>query len=224
VNRILITKNARTYFSNRFPQALIIDYFTPGIKICDEIKSKYNNENIIFMINHGLIITSEKYDDIYTILNEILNKVERDVSMKLDRYKYTNQISKFINDMWNQNMITYLCENKRIIDYLLQKPKLFTEKHTFPDALIYCGIKIAFINTLEELHNFYNTYQELPKIIIINNEIYITSHSLCKCREIEEVLLSNLIIVDTNEEKTFLSPDEICFLNNWDAEKYRQII
>jgi HAD superfamily hydrolase (TIGR01549 family) len=53
VNRILITKNARTYFSNRFPQALIIDYFTPGIKICDEIKSKYNNENIIFMTNHG---------------------------------------------------------------------------------------------------------------------------------------------------------------------------
>ena len=224
VNRILITKNARTYFSNRFPEALIIDYFTPGIKICDEIKSKYNNENIIFMTNHGLIITSDIYEDIYIILNNVLDTVESDLSMNVNRYKYTNQISKFINDTWSQNIITYLCENMQIMEYLLKKPQLFTENHTFPDAFIYCGIKIAFIEKIEDLCHFYTIYKEAPKIIIIHNDIYISSHSLSKCREIEEVLLSNLIIVDSTEEKTFLSPDEIYFLNTWDAEKYRQQI
>jgi hypothetical protein len=48
------------------------------------------------------------------------------------------------------------------------------------------------------------------------------SHSIAKCREIEEVLLSKLLISQNNQNKTFLSSDEICFLMNWDAEKYRQ--
>ena len=50
------------------------------------------------------------------------------------------------------------------------------------------------------------------------------SHSLTKCKEIEDVLKSNLFILDSNFEKNYLSADEICFLNNWDAEKYRKLL
>ena len=69
----------------------------------------------------------------------------------------------------------------------------------------------------------------MPKIIVISkdNNIYITSHSLNKCKEIEEVLKANLFILDSEgkeREKNYLSMEEICFLNNWDAEKYRKLL
>ena len=90
--------------------------------------------------------------------------------------------------------------------------------------LIYCGIKILFIIDLKEIDKYYDKFKELPKIIIYENLIYITSHSLNKCKEIESVLKANLFILDSKNKKQYLSQDEICFLNNWDAEKYRKLI
>ena len=237
VNRILITTDARSTITKLFPETdiLIIDYFTPGSKVCNEIKKLYKNENIIFLLNHGVIITADNYNDIYKYLNYVITTIERefihDASqslieniLDLTRYKYTNTISKYIYDKYNIQTITYLCENKTIDTILKTNPELFKEPHTFPDELIYCGIKIACIDKLEDIDELYALYQELPKIIIIDNYIYIMCHSLSKCREIEEVLLSTLLIKYNVINKNFLSPDEICFLNNWDAEKYRQLI
>jgi hypothetical protein len=98
---------------------------------------------------------------------------------------------------------------------------LFKENITFPDALIYCGIK-PVIGNIEDIDEYYQSYKELPKILIMDNFLFIAANSLKKCREIEDVLKANLLILDTIEKKQYLSQDEICFLNNWDAEKYRQ--
>jgi len=51
--------------------------------------------------------------------------------------------------------------------------------------------------------------------------MYISSCSLNKCRDIELVLLSHLICF--KDINIFLKPDEIKYLNNWEAEKYRKI-
>jgi len=46
------------------------------------------------------------------------------------------------------------------------------------------------------------------------------SSSLNKCKEIEDVLLSHLIFY--KDSNIFLDKNEIEYLNNWDAEKYRK--
>jgi hypothetical protein len=106
--------------------------------------------------------------------------------------------------------------------YLNNKIELFKESITFPDFLIYCGLEILF--GLIYIEEYKNKYNEPPKIIIDDGNIYINSNSIIKCKEIEEVLKSNLIIVDTDLEKNILTFEEICFLNNWDAEKYRKLL
>jgi hypothetical protein len=78
------------------------------------------------------------------------------------------------------------------------------------------------MDNLNEIKIYYEKYKDLPKIFITNNCVYINSISLKKCKKIEEVLLSNLIILESNLEKVYLSDQEIDFLNNWDAEKYRR--
>jgi len=224
VNRLLITKQAKIIVTQLFPEALVIDYLTPGIQICNEIVSKYNGENLLFLINHGIIVTSDSFAEIFEIVNKVITKFEKKQNMNYNKYKYTNILSNHINSHFDIDNVSYLSENYVIANYLLNNKPLFNEKITFPDALIYCGIKIIFINNLADINSYYEDYGELPKIIIINNNVYINSISLGKCRDIEEVLLSNLIVLDSNIEKNYLSNDEICFLNNWDAEKYRKML
>ena len=85
-------------------------------------------------------------------------------------------------------------------------------------------MEIAIINHVDELIEYYKKNNEIPKIIVINNKIYINGIHLNKCKEIEDVLLSHLIILDSEYNKNYLSIEEICFLNNWDAEKYRKMV
>jgi len=229
LNRILIGKNARETCREIYPTALIIDYLTPGIKVCNEINRTYNNENVIFLINHGVIITSDHIDEIYTLLNEVIIKFELSLmDLKYDKYKNTNIISQWINTIFNVDNLSYLCEERIINEYLMNKPNLFLENITFPDALIYCGVSILHaadvLNIYTDLIAYKTKYEEPPKIIIVKKHIYITSNSLNKCKEIEDVLKANLMILDSSGDKSYLSCEEICFLNNWDAEKYRKLL
>lgn len=220
INKILISKQAHEIINYIYPNCLIIDYFTPGIKVCNEILKNYNNENVIFLINHGIIITSDNYNEVYILLEELLTKFESFLNINFNKYKFTSVLSKTINSILNINNISYLCEDSIINKYFLNKPELFKMDIAFPDALIYCGFKILF--GLDNINNYLKLYNEYPKIIIEKEHIYIYSINLSKCKEIEDVLKSNIIILDTTLEKNFLSMDEICFLNNWDAEKYRK--
>ena len=222
INRILIAKDSKKIIKEIYPSGLVIDYFTPGVKVCNEIIKHYSNHKIIFLLNHGIIITSDNIEDIYTLLNDVLIKFENYQNIDFNKYKMTNQISNIINNTFSLNNITYLCEDKIINDYFLNKKELFKMKISFPDALIYCGIKILF--DINDLDVYKKNFNETPKIIIYNNSIYINSHNLQKCKEIEDVFKSNLIILDTDLNKNFLSLDEICFLNNWDSEKYRKLL
>jgi FMN phosphatase YigB (HAD superfamily)/ribulose-5-phosphate 4-epimerase/fuculose-1-phosphate aldolase len=224
VNRILITKKAKSIIKEIYPDSLVIDYFTPGIKVCNEIKEKYHNENVIFLINHGIIITCDNYDEIYKILEEVICKFEiyQNLSCHYKKYKNTNKITTVVNNLFNTINVSYLCEDSKIKDYLNNKIELFKESITFPDCLIYCGLEILF--GLFYIEEYKNKYNEPPKIIIDDGNIYINSNSITKCKEIEEVLKSTLMILDTDLKKNILTFEEICFLNNWDAEKYRKFL
>lgn len=229
LNRLLVAKNAREICQNLYPAGLVIDYLTPGIKVCNEIKRVYNNENVIFLINHGLIITSDDILEIYTLLDKVLLQFETIYpAMNLAKYKNTNRISRVVNTVFGINNVSYLCEDNVINDYLSKNPDLLEEKITFPDALIYCGLNIVRVDDFSlletELILYKTNYEEPPKIIVFGEHIYITSHTLNKCKEIEEVLKANLMILDNGIEKTYLSVEEICFLNHWDAEKYRKLL
>ena len=68
--------------------------------------------------------------------------------------------------------------------------------------------------------NYINKYQELPKLFLFNENIYINSISLKKCIEIESVFKSHLLCYDKNN--ITLSNDEITYLNNWESEKFRK--
>ena len=225
VNKILILENSKSIINQLFPNSLFIEYVTPGIKVHNEIKKKYNNEEVIFLDNHGVIITTNDFITIEITINNIISKCEEYISTDYSKYKITNKIGKFIFEKYDKDVISYLSQDLKIIEYLKNNKHLFKESITFPDALVYCGIK-PVIGNIQDIEKYYNNYKEIPKIFIDNkrNLLFIISNNLKKCKEIEDVLKANLFILDTKEKKQYLSQDEICFLNNWDAEKYRKTL
>lgn len=219
--KILILKNSKEIIKNLFPLSLFIDYTTPGIKVYNEIKLNYKDEEIIFLDNHGLIITTNEYDNINNILNNVIDICDKYTQFDSYRYKFVNNISNFIIQKYNIDIVTYLSNDITINKYIETNKKLFEENITFPDVLVYCGIK-PLMGNIEDIDKYYLEFNEIPKILIIDNLLYIIAINLKKCKEIEDVLKANLLILDTNEDIKYLSTDEIFFLNNWDAEKYRK--
>ena len=222
INRILISSCAKQVIEKIYPSALIIDYVTPGIKVCDKIKEVYHDQNVIFLLNHGVIITHDSIAEIYKILGDVLVRFETYQQLNLGKYKGTNMISEAVNNTFNVSNVSYLCQDEVINKYFIENVELFKQNITLPDVLIYCGVKCLF--GIDNMAEYKNMFLEAPKIIIEKGSIYINSHSLTKCKEIEEVLRSNLIILDSTHDKIYLDSDEICFLNNWDAEKYRKLL
>ena len=94
--------------------------------------------------------------------------------------------------------------------------------------MVYCGNDFILIepNLKEQITIYRNKNGEIPKIFIKKEGnkylLYICSTSLKKCLEIESVLKSHFICF--NVENDLLSNDEIHYLNNWDAEKYRKCL
>jgi HAD superfamily hydrolase (TIGR01549 family) len=239
VNRILITKTARQQITELFPDALIMDYYTPGLILSEEIMKIYKGESVIFLINHGIIFTTDNYHEIRSLLEQVLEKCEQYQGLDFTKYKQTNRISQYINHQETDirvSNITYLSTNRDIYYFLENHRELFFEPHTFPDALIYCGMRILEVHNSENLKReidlYRKTYFEFPKIIIyhenfgsvLNSYIYIIANTYQKCKEIEDVLLANLWILYNNTEKQYLSESEIHYLNGWDAEKYRKTL
>lgn len=225
-NRILVSEKALSIIGELFQneKVLVIDYFTPGIKLSTEIKKKYNNENIIFLINHGIIITCDNDHEIYSLLENVLEKFEKYQGINYSKYKFTNTIRKYIKDTYLIDSIACLCNNETIYHYLKNKQKLYKEKITFPDCLIFCGMEVLFITDISDIRLYYEKYNEIPKIMVYNGFVYIIGNTLQKCKDTEDVFMSNLLILDTEYHKNYLSFDELCYLNNWDAEKYRKML
>jgi len=206
-----------------FPDSLLIDYYTPGIELSLNILQKYNGENIIFLINHGIIITHESVAEIYFILDTVLEVIEKylNITEEYEKYHNVNKISSLI-----ENSVTYLCDS---IDVKVEDSTDIVEIVPLtPDIFVYCGYGMLIINSKMDCHKqiqkYKNQYNDVPKIVIYDGYMYIVSMTLKKCMEIEQVLKSYLCLIEARKGLTCLSKGELEYLNNWDAEKYRKTI
>jgi rhamnose utilization protein RhaD (predicted bifunctional aldolase and dehydrogenase) len=97
INQVLISQKCDE-FNRRilFKPVYLIEYDTPGINVCNKIMNVYNNEEIIFLKNHGIIITTDDYDTLIPTLESLLTIFETKLEINLDKYKFVNQISKTV--------------------------------------------------------------------------------------------------------------------------------
>lgn len=227
VNMICIRKDWNLILTEIFKNETIglIHYKTPGIELALELSKEIQKlqtiPQIIFLQNHGLIITSNIKDEIKKLNEMTLNKIEKYLNIDMTCYKYTNKISQILNKIQNLENISYLSEDIFLNKILKENPNLFFELPFCPDTLVYCGISACKINDIEK---FILTYNELPKVIISDDKLFFIAPNVKKAKEMEEVMKAHIMVLNQCKEhdKNFLLNDELNYLKNWEAEKYRQ--
>jgi HAD superfamily hydrolase (TIGR01549 family) len=223
-NIILTKKNGKEIIKNLFPNSLIIDYYTPGIELSKNIQLKYSGEKIIFLLNHGLIVTSNSSEEIDSLIKEIINIVEEyinnnmNLQINFDKYKVVNKMSLIYESVYKSKFTSYLVEDE-IVKKNIDNLKILNNV-SIPDKLVYCGNNIINLSKIGDLKNILKDYNHIPVIIKFNNNLYIISKSLKKCKDIVDVLKSHLLFSSDNDN--LLDIQEIDYLINWEAEKYRQ--
>lgn len=215
-----------------FPDSLIIGYQTPGIFLAKDFFDKFSKldnpqkVNIIFLKNHGLIVSGKNVNEVIELHENVLKILEDKLNINMRAYKNSTYLYKKLEN-FIENNIVYLCENNRIRSFK-ENNNINKVNYSFsPDSLIYCNKKILVLNKnddiLEVTKKHILEYGNF-NVIFFENQFYIIAPNIKKAKEIESVLSFNLQVLELNKNKKmdFLVEEEQNFLLNWDSEKYRK--
>ncbi len=229
VNAITNRKEWKEILIKIFGQnIMLIDYKTPGISLALELREKIKNKkaNIIFLQNHGLIVTSDVVDDIKKLTEYVLDKIEKFLNVDMSKYNLTNEVSEYINANSSTHYIAYLSDDSYLNDNL-SSPYIFS-KPFCPDKMVYCGVSSLLLqdNISEKIEDYKKRYHDIPKIVLYKGYLFFIAKNIKKAKEIEEVFKFHLmaLIYSQTKEINFLPQEEIQYIGNWEAEKYRQNI
>ncbi|CAA6814199.1 MAG: Short chain dehydrogenase [uncultured Campylobacterales bacterium] len=233
VNMIVIQKEFKTILKNIFKDdnIVLVNYQTPGIELAlaldKELEKCSKTPNIIFLQNHGLIVTSDKVEEIKTLTEYVISKIENYLNIDMNKYKLTNNITSLLNSVKINSNISYLNDDQFLNEQIIKNRNLFFDTPFCPDSLVYCGVSSCEVDDLsscESIREYKNKYFELPKVILYKNHLFFNAINIKKAKEIQEVFKFHIMVLSRNKdtENNFLSLNELAYLSNWEAEKYRQ--
>ncbi len=222
-------------------QSLFITYKTPGIELAYELheqltiyqKNFDQKPTIIFLQNHGLIVSSDDWEEVIEQTNLVTKRLEEWLGMDLAMFRHSNHVSMLVNNVCKTHHIAYVSTNSIITKLIKMNKDLLCAKPFCPDTLVYCGycaIEIDDKNNQSVIAQYFATYQEHPKVIIYKNNLYFIAPNVRKAKDIEDVFKFHLLALHGARQATcpttinFLQEDEQKYLADWDAEKYRQTL
>ena len=235
VNVLAVRKDGLEELRSLFPDALLVGYATPGIKLAklyfEVYKAGVNEENkigdIVFLKNHGLIISGENAEDVIQKTEMVCQRIEEKFGIDNSGYRKSYEIYKTLRKSGiNSSNIVVKAENLSILNLLKEYKGQLWNYQFCPDCIVYCG-KTPFIFkeniSPEEIRNYVKK-NGVPSLIQYKENIYIYAPNLRKARDIESVLAFSARVEENckGEIVDILEEKEQNFLLNWDAEKYRQ--
>ncbi|MBP9887013.1 MAG: class II aldolase [Leptospiraceae bacterium] len=234
VNAITVQKDWKEILTGIFPNAVFVDYKTPGIELALELQKELNifqkdNGNIpqiLFLQNHGLIVSSSSYEVVIELNESVLEKLENYLGLDFTANKNVTKISKLYNSIYRNQSITYLIRSQFLNSVLKDKRELFFLDSFCPDGQVFCGRKALNLESLDDADAFFVFEKEFyhpARIILYKDNLYAIAPNVKKAKEMEDVLefqISSLFY--SKENRNFLEKEEVIYLENWDAEKYRQ--
>jgi HAD superfamily hydrolase (TIGR01549 family) len=207
INGILCDMNATKIINNTYIKykILILDYIKPGIDIKKQISKMYNSHDIIFLLNHGIIVHSDNIVELDNIICYLFNK--------FNIYDIVNSI--IINNMYSHPICVYRTYNTIIIEKLSN-----TFLDICPDYTLYLKRPLIFENMDDFISNF--DRNNLSFICKINDIIYIISENIRECKKIEDIYCAYLLTISNIYTPNLLDKLNInSIINNVD-EIYRK--
>lgn len=229
VNIIACRKNGSEVFKEIYPNALVVPYATPGVELAKAYfkayreyrKDNQNEPDIVFLMNHGLLVSAETGDEVIALTEMVTKKLENYLKVDMSSYHYISELMSLYNDG-----IIWRVSDKNVLDSYKKIGHVWN--HYFcPDCVVFLGKKMYEIKTSKIDSNDYESFVEengYPAVISYKGNLYVHADSVKKAMEIQSVLgfSAQVMALNINEECDLLSESEKNFLLNWDAEKYRK--
>lgn len=227
VNALTCRKSGMETLKELFPQALIVPYATPGAELAKQYFVAYKNSisdkdnfDIVFLQNHGLVVSADSADEAIQKTEQIILCIEKHLECDFGVYRGVTDIWK-----WFPNKVVWRVTDQNVLSYYENMKGMW--KHAFcPDCIVFLGKKALQMDETTgkaAIGNFIEKNAD-PVIIMYNDTLYILGDSVKKAFEIQSVLSFSAQVMRLNKdhECNFLPDKEQNLLLNWDAEKYRK--
>lgn len=203
---------------------IVIPYATPGIDLALLLYSEINKNKhgrdkqiIALLRNHGLIVGDATPELAYQQVKNFISRANNFISLESKSYDLANKISEILEQTHKLPIVTYFSETSRL-------PKVISP--FFPDAVVFLGPQPLIIESVDELadqvDNFIKKLHVPPRCFVFQENIFFSAATMAKAREAEEVWYLQTKASDHKTQS--LSNDEVTYLLNWEAEKFRQNI
>ncbi len=237
VTSIICQRGWREKIASMIPEALFVDYHTPGARaalataeVLKKSKWKSGDQVIIFMENHGLLVSAENAGEVAAITNDVVSKLSYFIGVDWSRFRLSNRISDLILSTSGELVCSYLSEDRLLLHAARTNPSVLLAQPVFPDQLVYsgpAGLELGSLDDEKPLVNYIERYEQLPRVILYRASsklLFIVADTMRKCRDIEQVLKAHVMTLMSASMPNvqFLSDDELIHLMNWEAEKYKR--
>ena len=229
VNVLTCRKGGMEVLKNIFPEALFVQYATPGIELAKAYFNAYKkatNEgskafDIVFLQNHGLVVSAETAKAVIEKTEDVTRKLEEYLHINLEAYHKLTALWEYFEDK-----IVWKVTDKNVLDAY---GNIGAWKNTFcPDCVVFLGkgfLKLAEDFEKTDVTNFVEKYAT-PVMVDFAGDLYIIADNVRKAMETQSVMsfCAQVMLLNKGYECNLLSDQEQNFLLNWDAEKYRKAI
>ncbi len=234
---ILVTrKNAKEEIEKLFPDALFVPYLKPGAPLAEAYYKLYKHysslgkqTDIIFLQNHGLVVSADSGDEAIEKTQAVTKKIEEYLGLNMSMYNYATDIWKVTSSVDGlKDKICYLSENKYLQeDYVGKLMENGKWNHAFcPDGVVFANEKYLKLDEsfCKQTFEKYVVENGEPTLLFYKGHVYILADTVRKAQEIENAasFLSRVQKENSGIDMRFFSNEEIGSIMNWDAEKYRK--
>ncbi len=219
-NILCCSKNGKEladkFFCNKNLDFIWIPYINPGfsltLRIKEEIERYMSNHNrfpeIIFMENHGLVVSCDDYKRCVDLHSEINTIIRNNLNISLEYPKIQIEtIDGTTHKSKTKYLTEYFLKNKITQEY-------FDDYSLYPDQLVYLNESIS-VNAMNNKLNINTNTGEL-----------IYKSNLTEAVTIEETLLAYLYVINQIKESGLelkvMTEKEKAFIKGWESEKYRK--
>lgn len=238
VNILTARQDGMEALRELFPEAIYVPYRKPGAALAETYYRIYQkhvetgkSSEIIFLENHGLVVSGNNADRVIAKTEEVLHSIAKFLNINNKAYEGATRIWDMLTRIPElKDKIVYTSENKYLAweyigDELIKKGAW---DHAFcPDCVVYAGKKILCLTddfSRGDITVFMERYG-LPVLICYRRNLYIIAESVKKAQEIENVMSfgAQVQMANVGFGMNYLNDMQMEELLNWDSEKYRRM-
>ena len=253
VNGLMCSKNAESELLKLFGEKVIfVEYTDPGYvlfkKVNDKIeeyRQRFGDEpKVIWLQNHGIFVASDSIEEIRSIYNDILEKLESSLvePLNIEPLKVNTGVVELLPALRmilsKKELKTLRVRNNSLVQYFsehTENQKNIVKPFT-PDAIVYCKSNYIFLNSDENLlieaeqkiNAFTKEFEYLPKVLLIRGiGLVAIGDNAKQCDILLDVFEDAMSVAFLS--KSFggahpMTDEQIRFIDTWEVENYRRSV